>query len=64
MFNPHQFYMPLLGRVLVESRCVCVETLGCRESTGGSAGPDSGQHGQTAGTPKMSAHRVPDKMSL
>lgn len=64
MFTPHQLCMLLLARERGGSRCVCVETLGCRDSTGGSAGPDSGRGSHTAATPKMSAHTAAVEISL
>lgn len=56
LLNSHQFYVLQPAHEQTESRCVCIEMLGCKDSTGGSAGLDSGQDSQTATMPRMSKH--------
>ena len=56
MLTSHQSSVLQPAREQMDTRCVCTEMLGCKDSAGGSAGPDSGQGSQTARTPKMSTH--------
>lgn len=53
----HPFSLRLPRPVLMESMCVCRETLGCRGSAGGSAGLDSEPGAGTAGTSRESTVR-------